>query len=140
MKHLGWIGLLTLALVMLAGEVFAGTVQQAGTNAGRAVSRTRLATGVSTNTTSTVSVIPPGFKTFLGQLRCATGTCVQVQAVYGALTEDAIEGVLLCTLALSASLVSQDVCAGATADYPFYYVITTGTTGTSPVGTLDVIY
>lgn len=139
MKHLGWIGLLLLGLLMLVSELFAGTVLQSGTNAGKAVSRTRLATGIIADATSAISVLPPGVKTYRGTLSCTTGTCAQVLMVYGDDDEDAANGTLLCTLTLSASLIDSAVCVGQ-ADYSFYYVTSTGTTGTGPVGVVDATF
>lgn len=139
MKHLGWIGLIALSLVMLAGEVFSGTVLNYGTHSGETVGRTRLASGVTTNTTSSISVLPPGVKTYRGKLLCTTGTCAQVLTLYGDDDDDAANGTVLCTMTLSASLVDSAVCVGQ-ADYPYYYVTSTGTTGTGPLGVLDATY
>lgn len=132
-------GLVVGGMLMLVGEALAGTTQQAGTNAGKTISRTRLATGVSTNTTSSISVLPPGVKTYRGKLLCTTGTCAQVLTLYGDDDDDAANGTVLCTMTLSASLVDSAVCVGQ-ADYPYYYVTSTGTTGTGPLGVLDATY
>lgn len=101
-----------------------------------------LAVAVSTDTTS-VAVPAPSVetRTIWGEVVCtAAVTCAQVQEIYGDLDGDAANGVLLCTITLSATSRAQDVCAGITGQYPFYYVVTSGTAGTGARGNIYVLY
>lgn len=105
-----------------------------------------LAVNVTTNTTSTAlpaevaDTHNPRVKTFWGQVVCSSGACTQTQAIYGDVDADGANGVLLCTLTLSGTPRAQDVCAGSTAPYRYYYVVTTGTTGTAARGDVYAMY
>ena len=98
------------------------------------VSTLTIASGVTTNTTSTPVAGVTGTKTIWGEVVCSSGACAQTQAIYGARENGAANGLLLCTLALSGTARAQDVCTGVTADYPYLYVITTNTSGTAAEG------
>lgn len=138
MKHLGWIYFMLLSLLMLASEVFAG-VEAQGTNSGETTSRTSLATAVTSNTTSAISVLPPGPKSFYGEVAGA-GAVTQTQAIYGATTSTAANGILLCTITLSGTTRTQDACPVVTANFSYYYVVTTSTTGTGASGNVYAMY
>jgi hypothetical protein len=127
------------ALVLLSASlVFADAIQPI---AGAPVQTKVLTSGVTTNTTSAlVKNIPNGAKTFFGEVACSSGTCTQTQAIFGTLYATAINGVLLCTITLSATTRAQDACPAVTAAFPNVYVITTNTTGTAATGAIYVLY
>ena len=101
---------------------------------GGPVSTLTIASGVTTNTTSSAVAGVTGTKTIWGEVVCSSGACAQTQAIYGARENGAANGLLLCTLTLSGTARAQDVCTGVTADYPYLYVITTNTSGTAAEG------
>lgn len=101
--------------------------------------RQTVMSGVITNTTTTAINLPIGPKSFYGQV-VGTGTVTQTQAIYGDIDSDAANGILLCTITLSATTRGQDACPVVTANFSYYYVITTATTGTSATGAIYVIY
>lgn len=104
------------------------------------VSTLTLASGVTTNTTSSAVAGPStGFKTFFGRIT-GTGAIVQTQSIYGNVTNDNTGGVLLCTISLSGTTQAQDAAGSSTAPYPYYYVTTTSTSGTGCSGVVYVIY
>lgn len=104
-----------------------------------------LAGNVTTNTTSTAKSAEiaagdnPAPKVFYGQV-VGTGAVAQTQAIYGDVDADAANGILLCTLTLSGTTRAQDACPPITASYPYFYVITTGTSGTGATGAIYVAY
>jgi hypothetical protein len=91
------------------------------------------------NATSTATALPIGAKTFLGTVTC-TGTCVQTQQIYGDWNNDAASGVLLCTLTLSATTTAIDACPVVQGNFLFYYVVTTATSGTTPLAAVFAMY
>ena len=111
-----------------------GGVSIASFGATTSVSVLPIASGVTTNTTSSAVAGVTGTKTIWGEVVCSSGACAQTQAIYGARENGAANGLLLCTLALSGTARAQDVCTGVTADYPYLYVITTNTSGTAAEG------
>ena len=115
-----------------SGELITSGV--GGGGAGGAVQTLTIASGVTTNTTSSAVAGVTGTKTIWGEVVCSSGACAQTQAIYGARENGAANGLLLCTLALSGTARAQDVCTGVTADYPYLYVITTNTSGTAAEG------
>lgn len=106
---------------------------------GGAVRQTTVTSAVTTNTTSTAIAVPTGSKTFYGQV-VGTGSVTQTQAIYGDIDNDAANGILLCTLTLSGTTRTQDACPVVTANFSYYYVITTATTGTSATGAVYAMY
>lgn len=97
--------------------------------------------GVTTDTTQATAVaVPSGPKTFFGQVVCTSGACVQTQAIYGSATRAAENGVLLCTITLTDTTQDQDACPVITANFPFYYVTTTSTSGTAATGAVYAMY
>jgi hypothetical protein len=107
---------------------------------GGSVQTLTLATGVTTNATSSTVAGVSGNKTFWAEVICSAGACTQTVAVYGARTSSAANGLLLCTITLSDTPRDQDACAVSTAAYPFYYVVTTNTTGTAATGAVYAFY
>jgi hypothetical protein len=99
-----------------------------------------LASAVTTNTTSTAVIAYTGPKTIYGQVVCSSGACVQTQAIYGDIDNDAANGILLCTLTLSGTTRAQDACTVITAAFKYFYVITTATSGTSAAGAVYAQY
>lgn len=128
-----WTGLLGLALVLLAGPLWASAKLQT------------IASGLNSNTTSTARPAEiaagdnPAPKSFYGQV-VGTGAVTQTQAIYGDIDSDAANGILLCTLTLSGTTRAQDACPVITATYAYYYVITTNTTGTGATGAVYAMY
>ncbi len=98
-----------------------------------------LAKNVTTDTTSGTTTLPPGAKTFYGEV-IGTGAVTQTQAIYGCMTSSAVNGLLLATITLTDTTRDQDATPVATANFPFYYVITTNTTGTGATGNVYAIY
>ena len=98
-----------------------------------------LASGVTTNSTSTAVAGVPGVKTFWGEV-AGTGAVTATAAVYGARTSTAANGVLLATITLSDTTQAQDVATTSTANYPYYYVVTTNVTGTGATVHVEVFY
>jgi len=107
---------------------------------GGAVRQTIVASVITTNTTSAAGIVPVGSKTFYGQVVCSSGACTQTQAIYGDIDSDAANGILLCTLTLSGTTRTQDACPVVTANFSYYYVVTTATTGTSATGAIYAMY
>lgn len=163
MKHALWIILLGLVLIgpvpasatcvlydgtdVITDEPAGAIVQETCTStrntrvatSGGDVRKTTLASSVTTNTTSAAVALPIGEKTFYGQV-VGTGAVTQTQAIYGDVDNDAANGVLLCTITLSGTTRAQDACAVVTANFSFYYVTTTSTTGTSATGDIYAMY
>ena len=86
-------------------------------------------TGVTTNTTSATIQSLAGAKTFWAEV-VGTGAVTATVAFYGARTSAAANGVLLATITLSGTTRAQDAAGASLAPYPYYYVVTTGVTGT----------
>lgn len=87
-----------------------------------------------TDTTTTPQIVPTGTKTFTGRVTC-TGTCVQTQKIYGTWrsTADATKDDLICTITLNATTSDQASCAGIFQNWLYYYVVTSATSGTTPL-------
>lgn len=100
-----------------------------------------IATGITTNTTTSVSDLTVnGNKTFYGEVVCTAGACTQTQEIRGTNTVTAANGVLICTITLSGTPRDQAACAPANAAFKRYYVVTTNTTGTAATGGVYVNY
>ena len=82
----------------------------------------------------------PAPKSIYGQVVCSSGPCTQTQAIYGDIDNDSANGILLCTLTLSGTPRAQDACPVITASYAWFYVVTTGTSGTSARGDVYAMY
>jgi len=81
-----------------------------------------------TDTTSAAVAVPTGSKTFMGVLTGA-GAIAQTMKLYGAFSSTASNGVLLCTLTLTGTTATSDACPVVTANFSYYYVITTASSG-----------
>ena len=108
---------------------------------GGAVRSTTMASAVTTNTTSTAVALPVGSKSIYGSVT-GTGAITQTQAIYGGITSGVTSttGILLCTLTLSGTTAVYDACPVMTANFLYYIVVTTATTGTSASGTVTAMY
>ena len=108
---------------------------------GGAVRSTTMASAVTTNTTSAAAVLPVGSKSIYGSVT-GTGAITQTQAIYGGITSGVTSttGILLCTLTLSGTTAVYDACPVMTANFLFYIVVTTATTGTGSSGTVTGMY
>ena len=108
---------------------------------GGAVRSTTMASAVTTNTTSAAVALPTGSKTIYGRVT-GTGAITQTQKIYGGITSGVTSttGILLCTLTLSGTTAVYDACPVITANFLFYIVVTSSTTGTSASGTVTAMY
>ena len=108
---------------------------------GGVVRSTTMATAVTTNTTSTAVALPVGSKSIYGSLT-GTGAVTQTQAIYGGITSGVTSttGILLCTLTLTGTTAVYDACPVITANFLYYIVVTTATTGTSATGIITAMY
>ena len=124
--------------VLLAGE---DQPNNALMTEGAAVRSTTMASAVTTNTTSTAVALPTGSKSIYGSVT-GTGAITQTQAIYGGITSGVTSttGILLCTLTLSGTTAVYDACPVMTANFLFYIVVTTATTGTGAAGTVTAMY
>jgi hypothetical protein len=115
-------------LLMTSGGAVRGTVGN-------------VATAVTTNTTSTAVALPVGSKTIYGSVD-GTGAVTQTQAIYGGLTSGvtATTGELLCTLTLSGTTHAHATCPVITANFLFYIMVSTATTGTGATGVTTAMY
>lgn len=101
---------------------------------------TILAQGVTTNTTSTpVQLHSTGRKTFYGKVS-GTGAVAQTQAIYGTPQPTATDGVLVGTITLSGTTSDVDATSVVTANFPYYYIVTTDTSGTGATGVVYAFY
>ena len=86
-------------------------------------------TGVTSNSTSAVFAAPSTPKTFWAEV-VGTGAVTAEVSFYGARTSTAANGVLLATISLSGTTRTQDAAGASLAPYPYYYIVTSGVTGT----------
>ena len=96
-----------------------------------------------TDATTSAQVLPVGKKTFHGLVTC-TGTCVQVQKVYGAQESSATvaKSVLVGTIQMSGAGSNAPATGFFTTDenFSYWFVVTSGTSGTTPLSSLMVMY
>ena len=118
---------------LLSGE---DTTNNLIMTSGGAVRGTTMASAVTTDTTSAAVALPVGSKSIYGSITAGT----QTQKIYGGITSGVTTstGILLCTLTLTASLL-VDACPVITANYLFYIVNTSATTGGAS-GTVTGMY
>lgn len=121
------LSVLCVLLAVLAGAAWAVGTGRPGAEL------TTLFKNVTTNTTTAAVAIPMGYKSVYGEV-VGTGAVTQTQAIYGDVDDDAANGILLCTLTLSGTTRAQDACPPFTANFIYYYVKTTNTTGTGAAG------
>lgn len=108
---------------------------------GGVVRSTTMASAVTTDTTSAAVALPTGSKTIYGSVT-GTGAITQTQKIYGGITSGVTSttGILLCTLTLSGTTAVYDACPVMTANFLYYIVVTSSTTGTSASGTVTAMY
>lgn len=128
-----YVGLLAGVACLLLGLATDGWAVRPGVE-----SRTVMS-GVTTNTTTAAVAVPAGLKSFYGQV-VGTGAVTQTQEIYGDVDNDAANGVLLCTIALTGTTRAQDACPPMSANFAYYYVITTATSGTGATGAIYAQY
>ena len=119
------------------GTLFSGEDQTNNLlmTSGGAVRKTTLASGVTTNTTSSAVAVFTGTKTIYGQVVCSSGACTQTQEFFCDIDNDAANGTSLGLLTLSGTTRDQGYFT-YTAACSYVYVITTVTTGTSATGAM----
>ncbi len=87
--------------------------------------RTTTFSSVTSAASSSITSVPTGTKTFMGQIINATSETKAVTAlIYGNWTNSTTGGILLCTLTLPSTvtvLQLQDACPVVTANFAFYY-------------------
>lgn len=126
-------------IAVLIVSLFAPLLLHADIGTGTANVRI-VADAVITDTTSSNVILPIGWRTFYGQVVCTSGACTQTQKIFGTGAATAINGILICTITLSATTRAQDSCPVTMVVFPFYYVTTTNTTGTAATGSVYVFY
>jgi hypothetical protein len=107
--------------------------------------RTTTFGSVTSATTSTVSTVPTGAKTFVGQIINATSeTKAATATIYGNLINSTTGGIALCTLTLpstATTLQLQDACPITTVNFPFYfYTVTVYTSASAAPFTVYATY
>ncbi len=90
--------------------------------------------------TTTATILPVGMKTFHSVVTC-TGTCVQTQKIYGAFESSATiaKSTLVCILTNNASTTATDYCK-TNLPYSYWFVVTSATSGTTPLAGLFAMY
>lgn len=126
---------------LLAGE---DTTNSLIKTSGGVVRSTTMGTGlvVAGDATPTTAVaLPVGSKTIYGSVT-GTGAVTQTQKIYGGLTSGvtATTGVLLGVLTLSGTTTVVDALPPITANFLFYIVVTSATTGTGATGVVTAMY
>ena len=107
--------------------------------AGAAVQTLTIASAVTTNTSTTPVAGISGTKNFQWKVT-GTGAVTQTVVLKGSFDSDGSNATDLCTITLSGTAPVYDVCAPFTAPFPYMFVTTTSTTGTSVSGTGRVGY
>ena len=98
-----------------------------------------IASAVTTNTSTTPVAGVSGTKNFQWRVT-GTGAVTQTVVLKGSFDSDGASPTDLCTITLSGTAPVYDVCAPFTAPFPYLFVTTTNTTGTSASGTGRVGY
>lgn len=106
---------------------------------GGAVSTLAIASGVTTNTSTTPVAGVSGTKNFQWVV-IGTGAVTQTVVLKGSFDSDGSYPTDLCTITISGTAPIDDVCPPFTASFPYLFVTTTGTTGTGASGTGKVGY
>lgn len=101
---------------------------------GGAVQTLTIASGVTTNTSSTPVAGVTGIKNFQWVIT-GTGAITQTAALKGSFASDGSNAETLCTLTLSGTTTAYGTCDPFTAPFPYLFVTATNTTGTGTSGT-----
>lgn len=115
-----------------------GAIKTTGAGGG-AVSTLAIASGVTTNTSTTPVAGVSGTKNFQWVV-IGTGAVTQTVVLKGSFNSDGSYPTDLCTITISGTAPAHDVCAPFTAPFPYLFVTTTGTAGTGASGTGKVGY
>ena len=116
-----------------------GAIKTTGAGGGGAVSALAIASGVTTNTSTTPVAGVSGTKNFQWVV-IGTGAVTQTVVLKGSFNSDGSYPTDLCTITISGTAPAHDVCPPFTASFPYLFVTTTGTTGTGASGTGKVGY
>ena len=131
--------LLAAGTAHAAGTITGAAASGSGGGGGGAVQTLTIASGVTTNTSSTPVAGVSGTKNFQWRVT-GTGAVTQTVVLKGSFDSDGASPTDLCTITLSGTAPVYDVCAPFTAPFPYLFVTTTNTTGTSASGTGRVGY
>ena len=131
--------LLAAGTAHAAGTITGAAASGSGGGGGGAVQTLTIASGVTTNTSSTPVAGVSGTKNFQWRVT-GTGAVTQTVVLKGSFDSDGASPTDLCTITLSGTAHVYDVCAPFTAPFPYLFVTTTNTTGTSASGTGRVGY
>ena len=131
--------LLAAGTAHAAGTITGAAAGGSGGGGGGAVQTLTIASGVTTNTSSTPVAGVSGTKNFQWRVT-GTGAVTQTVVLKGSFDSDGASPTDLCTITLSGTAPVYDVCAPFTAPFPYLFVTTTNTTGTSASGTGRVGY
>ena len=130
-------------LVQLGGEHVGATEAEGYLRVSGGIVRVVEAmTDVTTNTTSAVFTIPSGAKTPRAFV-VGTGAVTQTFKLYGTMTNAAVvaDATLIGTITLSGTTkheAGMDSGVQFTSDYPFYFAVSSVTTGTDATGTFEI--
>lgn len=101
---------------------------------GGPVNMLTVASGVTTNTSSTPVAGVSGIKNFQWVIT-GTGSITQTAALKGSFASGGSNAETLCTITLSGTTTTFGTCDPFTAPFPYLFVTTTNTTGTGTSGT-----
>ena len=123
---------------LLSGEDQTNNLMQ---TSGGVVRTTTMASAITTDTTSAAVAIPTGSKTIAAVLT-GTGAITQTLAIRGSVdnTYTAAVDPLICTLTLSGTTAVGDACPVITANFAYYFIVSSSTTGTSASGVVYAMY
>lgn len=133
MRRWSWLPL----VILLSLWVPAHAAQVGGGGGGGgsgAVQTLSIASGVTTNTSSTPVAGVSGIKNFQWVIT-GTGAITQTAALKGSFASDGSNAETLCTITLSGTTTTFGTCDPFTAPFPYLFVTTTNTTGTGTSGT-----
>lgn len=118
----------------LMDVVLGSTSGGSGGGGAGAVSTLAIASGVTTNTSTTPVAGVSGTKNFQWVV-IGTGAVTQTVVLKGSFDSDGSNSTDLCTMALSGTAPVSGVCDPFTAPFPYLFVTTSSTTGTGASGT-----
>lgn len=115
------------------------TGSSSGGGAGGAVAPSVIASGVTTNASSTPVAGVSGSKTYWAHVT-GTGAVTATVEHFGCQTNATTYCASLGTITLSGTTTDYDVAGVGTANYPYHYIVTTNVTGTSATVSAGVNY
>ena len=131
--------LLAAGTAHAAGTITGAAASGSGGGGGGAVQTLTIASGVTTNTSSTPVAGVSGTKNFQWRVT-GTGAVTQTVVLKGSFDSGGASPTDLCTITLSGTALVHDVCQPFTAPFPYLFVTTTSTTGTGASGTGRIGY